>query len=155
VGVLLVSFAMPISHMPWFDELLARRARPGGVYAPMRYALNRRDDDLFMAIDVALRASELSAVWGVWSDSSRTTAERAFSLVEYDARYAHVHLLVADLSARDDDAHAEPFPELREALRKVAPQLWERYAALLVEFKSDFDCNLEPQVHKRGFLPRR
>lgn len=133
------------------EALLARSDRPGGMYPPFVLASRDLPQDERAAMDESIRGSALGPAWSVWSDPARTTAERAFAVAALEPALAHVHLVVADLFLRDEDAHAEPFPEIRLALRAHRPDVWESYARLLERLEREFDKDSEMYACKRGF----
>jgi hypothetical protein len=133
------------------DVLLSRIDRPGGMYPPLALASVQVSADECDAMDERMRRSALGDVWVVWRDASRSAADRAMAIAALDPSVAHVHLLLADLFLRDEDAHAEPCPELRTSIASLRPALGYAYARLLEGLKDDFDHDGEQHEARRGF----
>lgn len=131
--------------------LLARAARPGGMYPAFVLAARDLGADERAAMDAVLAASPLAPAWAEWSRAQRSTAARAFALGAIEPAFAHVHLLLADLSSRDADAHAEPDPELRAALAARDAALAAAYGVLLERLVGEFDSGSEYHAASRGF----
>ncbi|MBX7195121.1 MAG: hypothetical protein K1X94_23910 [Sandaracinaceae bacterium] len=141
-------FALRLARL---EVLLGRLDRPGGMYPPLALASADVSPDERAAMDARMQRSELAAVWRVWSDATRTAADRANAIAELDPTFAHVHLLLADLFLRDDDAYAEPFPQLRATISALRPALGHGYARLLETLQHDYDRDGDPYLSRRGF----
>ncbi len=143
--------AQPPGRLAHLERLLSRVHRPGGMYPVLTLASRVTPGDERDAMAARIEASPLAPVWDVWQDPTRTAADRACALAELDPAHAHVHFLVADLWLRADDAHAEPFPELRTNLWRRRPEIGDAYVSVLARLKDDFDRDNEASVHRRGF----
>ena len=118
--------------------------RPGGMYPAFRLATREVDDEERAAMWAMIAASPFAAAFTHWTAPLRSSKACAASLSALEPAFASVHAVLADLWERDQDPHAEPYPELRAALPAS-------YAALLARFCEQFDSGREIFAHACGF----